>query len=153
MASEADDDRMYRLPFPLEVVIGQTPLSAQARSQAREDWKRLVGDLAKKKIEEQRELYYLDQRPLAVTVYYFSPSQNTPDVDNIVKPILDGMKSIAYFDDSCVERIVAQKFEPGISWLFHSPSPSLQAAIDMEKPAVYIRLEDNLMWREVRYER
>ena len=70
------------------------------------------------------------------------------DVDNIVKPVLNGMVAVAYPDDKYIEKVVVQKFEPDIAWLFPSPSAILSAAIDMEKPCHYIRLEDNLVWRQ-----
>ncbi len=81
------------------------------------------------------------------TIFYFPPSWMVGDIDNIVKPILDGMVKIAYLDDHCIERVVVQKFEPGVPWLFASPSEALKSAIQMEKPALFVRLEDNLNWR------
>ena len=147
-ASGADDDGAFRVPFPLELVIAQTPLSAQAsNAQAKEEWKATVGRHAREEINETRELYYLDERRLMATIYYFPPSRMSGDVDNIVKPILDGMKNIAYPDDWHIEKVIVQKFEPGIPWLFPSPSLRLEAAIRMEKPSLYIRIEDNLSWR------
>lgn len=99
-------------------------------------------------INRLREQFFLDERPLMVTIYYFPPAIMDGDVDNIVKPILDGMVAVAYPDDKYIERVVVQKFEPGIAWLFPSPSVTLSAAVDMEKPCLYIRLEDDLIWRQ-----
>ena len=131
------------------LVIGQTPLSAQASGPGKEGWKRTVGRCAREKINAMREQCFLDDRPLMATIYYFPPTRMTGDIDNIVKPILDGIEHIAYPCDQRIERVVVQKFEPGVSlpWLFPSPSPVLEAAVKMNKPALYIRLEDDLAWR------
>jgi len=66
-------------------------------------------------------LGFLDDRPLAVTIYHFPIAAMTGDVDNIVKLIIDGMIAIAYLDDSVVERVTVQKFEPEIDWSFSPP--------------------------------
>lgn len=83
------------------------------------------------------------------TIYYFPASQMNGDVDNIVKPILDGMVGVAYRDDKHIEKVVVQKFEPGIAWIFSAPSPMLASAIEVSKPALYIRLDKHLDWRNV----
>ncbi|RZI38020.1 RusA family crossover junction endodeoxyribonuclease, partial [Herbaspirillum sp. HC18] len=69
---------------------------------------------------------------------------------NIVKPILDSLKGVAYLDDQVIERVTVQKFEPDGGWEFLNPSDRLTAALDMEPPVVYIRIGDDLSWRRVR---
>jgi len=138
----------FSVPFPLEFSISQTPVSAQAsNAKAKEAWKTTIGHRARERINEAREQYFLDDRPLMATIYYFPPSRMPGDIDNIVKPILDGMVKVAYVDDHCIERVVVQRFEPGLPWIFASPSEALETAIQMEKPILYVRLEDDLSWR------
>ncbi len=69
------------------------------------------------------------------------------DIDNIVKPILDGMIRVAYIDDNVVERVLVQRFEPGIERPFKDVTERLAAALDLEAPVVYIRVDDDLSWR------
>jgi len=148
--SEADDDSEFRVPYPLELIIEQTPVSAQTTNgTAKEVWKKTVGRCAQDRINALRDQYFLDERALMATIYYFPPVPMMGDVDNIVKPILDGMIAVAYPDDKYIEKVVVQKFEPDVSWLFSSPSPTLDTAINMDKPILYIRLEDDLVWRQV----
>jgi crossover junction endodeoxyribonuclease RusA len=71
------------------------------------------------------------------------------DIDNIVKPILDGMATVIYPNDRLLERVVAQKFEPGIVFVFRSLTPILEQAIQAEPPVLYIRIDDDLSWREL----
>ncbi|MFC0409691.1 RusA family crossover junction endodeoxyribonuclease [Roseomonas elaeocarpi] len=148
--SEVDDEQDYCISFPLELVIAQTPVSAQASgTKAKDEWKKTVGERAKAEIDRLRDWYDIDDRPLMATIYYFPPGKMQGDIDNIIKPILDGMIGVVYLDDAVIEKVVAQKFEVGIDWKFSSPSSALQDAIDRDKPVVYIMVEDDLDWREV----
>jgi Holliday junction resolvase RusA-like endonuclease len=143
----ADDDTMY----PLEVVLQGTPLSQQSKSATnRRAWRQRVTEAALKRRQETYELGLLDQRPLEITIYYFPDDPMEGDVDNIVKPILDAMVGVAFLDDRVIERVTAQKFEPGCDWAFFSPSERLDVALGAEPPVVYIRVNDDLSWRKIR---
>ena len=96
-----------------------------------------------------RECYFLDDRPLAVTIFYFPPTEMQGDIDNIVKPILDGMDKIVYLSDRVIERVTVQKFEPGVGVVFGSLTPALARALDKDPPVIYIRIDDDLSWRQV----
>jgi hypothetical protein len=61
------------------------------------------------------------------------------DIDNIVKPIIDGMKSIFFPDDRVLERIVVQKSEPGVDIVFQALTPTLVQAVETDPPVVCIR--------------
>ena len=71
-------------------------------------------EAARTRVRAVDDLGFIDERPVAETIYYFPDTPMRGDVDNIVKPILDGMKSAVYPDDKVVERVLVQKFEPGI---------------------------------------
>jgi crossover junction endodeoxyribonuclease RusA len=71
------------------------------------------------------------------------------DIDNIVKPILDVLKAIIYHDDNMVERVLVQRFEPGVAWSFGSLPEKLVVALDRPPPVVYIRIDGDLAWRQV----
>ena len=138
------------LPFPFEFMIQDTPRSLQTKNnKAREAWEKKVGELAGAHANELQEAYQIDSRPLAATIFYFPVAPMDGDVDNIIKPILDGMDKVIYPTDRLIERVVVQKFEPGVQWIFKSLTPILEAALEMERPSVYIRLDDDLAWREV----
>lgn len=116
-ASEGD----LSLPFPVEFLIRDTPRSLQSSRVAQ--WKRTVGGIAKAHVATLGEFFLLDDRPLAATILYFPPAPMPGDVDNIVKPILDGMIGVVYLDDHVLERVMVQKFEPGIE-VVSPPQPS-----------------------------
>ena len=71
------------------------------------------------------------------------------DVDNIVKPIMDALVGVAYLTDQVVERVAVQKFEPTTSWNVAEPSEQLAIALDTGTPVLYIRVDDNLGWRDL----
>jgi len=146
--SETEATSGYEIPFPLEIVINAYPVSSQTdNKKGREAWKRFVGECAQNRINDVIGWYYLDERPLMASIYFFPPDEMDGDIDNIAKPILDGMIAIAYPDDRLIERAVVQKFEPHVKWSFSAPSPMLASALDMDPPALYIRLEADTAWR------
>lgn len=139
--------------FPLEFYLIAVPLSLQARGASKERWKSTVAEAARQRSRETVEFVWLDNVPLAVTIFYFPSAPMAGDIDNIVKPILDALNGHAYTDDRLVERVVSQKFEPDAAWSFSSPSAQLTAALDAisadDEPqsVVYIRIDDDMSWR------
>lgn len=109
----------------------------------------LVGATARARVHETDELGFLDRRPLSLTLYYFPAATMEGDVDNIVKPVMDALIGIAYLDDRDVERVLVQKFEPGLAWEFIDPSRQLVSALNAALPIVYIRVDDDLAWRRI----
>jgi crossover junction endodeoxyribonuclease RusA len=147
MSDEADD---LNLPFPIEFLIRDTPRSHQsANSKGKERWKRKVGEIAGMHARKLKDFFFIDERPLAATIFYFPPAPMKGDVDNIVKLIVDAMVAVLYPDDRFIERIVVQKFEPGSEYVFNSLTPTLEQAVETDPPVIYIRIDDDLSWRQV----
>ena len=148
--SDPPIDPDLSLPFPVEFVIRDTPRSHQSsNAKGKELWKQKVGDIANAHVRTQREFVFIDQRPLAATIFYFPPTEMDGDVDNIVKLIIDGMVTVIYPDDRLLERIVVQKFEPGVEAVFHTLTPMLEQAVETDPPVIYVRIDDDLSWRHV----
>jgi hypothetical protein len=80
---------------------------------------------------------------IALTLFYFPAERRQGDVDNIVKLILDALCKHIYMDDSQVERVLVQKFEPGNIFPFRSPSSGLEIALGRIKPVLYVRLSND----------
>ncbi len=143
--SEATFEPHISLPFSIEFLIRDTPRSHQGKNpKAKEQWKQKVGAIAKAHVDELREFFYLDDRALAATIFYFPPTAMEGDIDNIVKLIPDGMNTIIYPSDRLLEWITVQKFEPGIVFVFRSLTPTLEKATETEPPVLYIRIDDDL---------
>lgn len=147
MGDEIDNE--FVPPFPIEFMIQETPRSLQSKNaKAKEEWKLVVRQAAKDCIDAQREFTWLDDRPLAAKILYFAPAPMEGDIDNIVKLILDGMLEVVYLNDRVIERIIVQKIEPGIFVEFASITEKLEEAAGTQPPVVYIRVDDDLSWRE-----
>ena len=73
--SDAIPDPEISLPFPIEFLIRDTPRSHQSdNAKAKERWKQKVGEIAKAHVNELRDFFFLDERVLAVTIFYFPPA-------------------------------------------------------------------------------
>jgi crossover junction endodeoxyribonuclease RusA len=132
--------------FPFEFFVAAVPRSMDASPDSRQRWKAQLQEAARRRVAELVEFPWLDDRPLALSVYYFPPTPMVGDIDNVIKPIMDALVGVAYIDDRVVERVLAQKFEPGVKWSFAQSSQVLAAALLTATPVVYVRVDDDLSW-------
>jgi hypothetical protein len=124
--------------FPIEFLVEGTPVSHQAaRPEARTEWKERVRAASSVDLPEG---HWATQERIATTLYYFPARRMQGDIDNIVKLVLDALGGHIYVDDSQVERIVVQKFEPGNVFSFTAPSAMLEEAMKRPKPVLYVRV-------------
>lgn len=136
--------------YPFEFLIPGTPVSMQSRNRPRlHAYKADVQALARATQMKTFPAGPTDDVPVAATIYYFSADAISGDVDNIVKPILDSLRTVAFNDDGLIERVVVQKIEPEKYVAFEAPTEQLSAAIDAAAPVVYVRIDDDLSWRTV----
>lgn len=127
--------------FPFEFVVHGTPVSFQrSNPDAKAAWKQLVRDAAQPRLPEG---HWMTQRLLSATLYYFPPDRMVGDLDNVIKLTLDALVRYVFADDEQIERIMIQKFEAGRQFVFARPSPILSACIAGQRPAMYIRLQDD----------
>ena len=133
--------------YPFEFYIPGTPKSLQASAGSKNRWKEQIREAARERTRQLTDFPFIDNRPLAVTLYYFPAARMDGDVDNIVKPIVDALEGMAYLEDRAIDRVVVQKFEPEVDWRFDGPSQQLAGALDTVAPVVYIRVDDDLSWR------
>jgi crossover junction endodeoxyribonuclease RusA len=129
------------IEFPLEFLVEGTPVSFQhRRHEARNEWKARVNAASS---NELRERPSASRARIAVTLFYFPSEPMQGDVDNIVKLVLDALCEHIYVDDSQVDRIIVQRFEPGNVFAFSSPSPTLEQALRRPQSVLYVRLSDD----------
>ncbi|MCB8876096.1 RusA family crossover junction endodeoxyribonuclease [Acidisoma silvae] len=129
------------ITFPLEFVVGGTPVSLQTkRISTREAWRDKIRTASAGALPEG---HFCSAGRIVVTLFYFPAEEMQGDIDNIVKPVLDAFSQHIYLDDRQVERILVQKFEPENFFAFRAPSPILEQAIMGSKPLLYVRLSDD----------
>ena len=123
------------LPFAFAIV--GTPVSAQTRNRRRlQAWKDQVRNAA-------RAAWPSGTPPvigeLAVKITYFY-ELDTPDVDNIIKPIQDALNGVAYTDDRQVVSTQSLKKQLDGAFRVRGVSPEL---------AVHLAAGDDFLWIEV----
>jgi crossover junction endodeoxyribonuclease RusA len=129
-----------RILFPIQFIVQGTAVSSQAKGRRSiEPWKERIRTASSEKLPEG---HFAAEQPISVTIYCFPNGTMEGDIDNIIKPILDAMKSQVYIDDKQVERVVAQKFDEGRLFRFDNPSSELNAAITGQKPLIYVKVSD-----------
>jgi crossover junction endodeoxyribonuclease RusA len=124
--------------FPVEFfVIGEAVSMQNKSKRGLEAWKELFSQEC---YNHRPQNAFLTETPLSVLIYHFPDGKMTPDIDNIIKPILDAMKGVIYLDDRIVERVTAQKFEAGRFANWSKPSATLFGAISGQKPLTYVKV-------------
>ena len=127
--------------LPIEFNVTGTPVSFQSESaRAKADWKAKV--LAAALGEVEGGSWAFDQTRLAVTMFYFPQAPMLGDVDNIVKLTLDALIPNIYLDDSLVDRVVVQRFDPTGRYSFVSPTDKLISAMAEDAPVLYVRISE-----------
>jgi Holliday junction resolvase RusA-like endonuclease len=129
------------IEFPIEFLVRGTPVSQQAdRAASREQWKARVKTASSTVLPQP---HFASQDRLSVTLYYFPSERMAGDIDNIVKLVLDACSRHVYVDDSQIERLVVQKFEPQSVFAFNQPTAKLTEALSAEKPILYVRISND----------
>ena len=124
------------------MVYGVAVSHQAANANRREEWKETVRNAALPGLPEG---HWTIQGPVAVTIYIFPQAKMQGDIDNSAKLILDAMSAYIYLDDSLVERLVVQKFEPDRPLVIASDTTDVLAeALSADQPVVYIKVSDDL---------
>jgi hypothetical protein len=125
--------------LPVEFIVRGVAISQQASAASRNAWKQAVGRAGAAVWGGG----WLMTGRVSLTIYYFPEGRMIGDLDNIIKPIVDGLIGAVYVDDQQVERLAIQKFEADRLVRFLAPSPILAAALAAEGSRVYVRVSDD----------
>lgn len=82
-----------------------------------------------------------DTVEVAISNYYTAAP---PDVDNVVKPILDALKGLVYNDDGQVQTVTSRKIELQEGLRFSDPGSSLAAALQVYTELLHV----GVTWEE-----
>lgn len=96
----------------LEFVVMGTPVSAQSTAPPKRHWQQRVAEAAKK---AQTNGAPSESEALVLRIAYFYVDAPAADLDNIVKPLQDALKDIAFVDDIQVVDLVASMRRKGVS--------------------------------------
>jgi Holliday junction resolvase RusA-like endonuclease len=125
------------------IVIG-IPVSAQTKTpKNRVAWTKRVREAARAAIAEEDRHEFVNVS-VVIVQYCFGWSEG--DLDNIAKPILDGLSGPAYPDDRWVTQLTLRRTDLSATVDVHDPPPplldALAAALKEERDFIYIRVED-----------
>ncbi len=75
-----------------------------------------------------------------ITNYY---TLSPPDVDNIIKPLMDALETVAYVNDQQVYKVTCEKFDLTNVSTIHNPSALLAAGLEKYSELLHIVVEWN----------
>ena len=105
--------------LPFECIVEGTPVSLQTRNRRRlRAWKQKVSAVAQELVSETTPL----RVPVVFRVTYYYEGES-PDVDNIIKPIQDALVGIVYQDDDQVQETSARKRDINGAYRIRGASP------------------------------
>lgn len=122
--------------LPFEFTIKGPPISQQARSKSRKRWKAAVVAAAKSKLNSGATPVS-DEVAIKITYYY---EGDTPDVDNIIKPIQDALIGVIYIDDSQVVQAISSKTRIDGSFTIRGASAELLLAFSDTDAFLHIQV-------------
>jgi len=119
------------------VVIGK-PVSLQSSSGSKQRYQQMVTQAA---VESVASPIKAKER-VKIEIDWFSEGfKNKPDIDNIVKPILDALKGTVYTDDKQVESQTIRKHNTlGVLSFWSEPLSIIEPLLDGNKDYIFIRI-------------
>lgn len=72
---------------------------------------------------------------VSITNYY---TASPPDVDNIIKPILDALQTVVYINDEQVYKVICEKADLSKIERLQNPSPLLAVAVEKYDELLHI---------------
>ncbi len=128
------------VPLPWECTVRGVPASLQASKTKIVDWRRRVAEAASARWPYGEPPL---AQPLALLVAFMHLGQGL-DVDNMLKPTLDGLIDVAYVDDALFEQVTGARWDLArslrVERLTPVPAKAVVEAIVDERPFVYLRL-------------
>ncbi|MCY3901131.1 MAG: RusA family crossover junction endodeoxyribonuclease [Caldilineaceae bacterium] len=112
-------------------------MSQQARRRERlREWRQEVNNAAKREWTAEP----FDSGPLMVTITYVY-DEDRLDVDNIPKPILDGLKQVVFSDDSRITDMLCRRRDLKHNLQVQTFSPVFGEALAKSTPFVHILVD------------
>ena len=123
--------------LPFEFTIKGPPVSSQTRNRKRlKNWKADVKTAAQRQLSADASIVNTDVT-LTITYYYDGDS---PDVDNIIKPIQDALIGVIYTDDRQVVESNSRKRSINGSYKIRGVSPVLLTAFSDGNTFLHIKV-------------
>ncbi|MBP1885715.1 RusA family crossover junction endodeoxyribonuclease [Sinorhizobium mexicanum] len=126
--------------LPFEFTIQGPPVSNQTRNRARlQQWKQEVGLAAQARIPAGIGPV---PDPVQITITYYYEG-DSPDVDNIIKPIQDALNGLVFVDDAQVAETKSRKRPLDGSYQIKGASGVLLQGFAAGVGFLHVRIESN----------
>jgi crossover junction endodeoxyribonuclease RusA len=124
--------------LPFEFTIKGPPVSSQTRNRQRlQAWKADVRQAALARVQHDAQPV-VDPVRISMTYYY---EGDTPDVDNIIKPIQDALNGVVFVDDQQLAETKSRKRPLDGSYQIKGASAVLLSAFSEAKEFLHVRVE------------
>lgn len=124
--------------LPFEFTIKGPPVSSQTKNRkALQRWKQSVKTAAAARVQPGTTPTAL---PVKVTITYYYEG-DSPDVDNIVKPMQDALCGLVYVDDDQVQESRSRKRLLKGSYVLEGASQTLVLAMAAGEAFLHMRIE------------
>jgi crossover junction endodeoxyribonuclease RusA len=124
--------------LPFEFTIQGPPVSHQTKNRARlQQWKQDVAAAATARVVAGA-VPVADAVQIAITYYYEGDS---PDVDNIIKPIQDALNGVVFIDDAQVNETMSRKRQLNGSYQIKGASGVLLQGFAAGADFLHVRVE------------
>jgi len=124
-----------------EFIVEGPAVSLNAKrtnSKRYQKWIRVVRAAANAEWPTGRNLTNSQRVMVTITNYY---TLSPPDVDNIIKPLLDALETMAYVDDQQVYRVTCEKFDLTNVSSIQNPGALLAAGLEKYSELLHIVVE------------
>jgi crossover junction endodeoxyribonuclease RusA len=98
-------------------------------------WIRTIRSAAQKEWPINRQPTNCPSITVNITNYY---TVAPPDVDNVIKPILDALETVVYVDDQQVHKVISEKFDLTNVSSLDNPSALLAAGLEKYTEVLHI---------------
>ena len=123
-----------------EFAVPGTPISLNSKSKARPQWTEKVRQFGTASLDRTLFPILID---VAVTVVFFH-DEGSLDVDNMLKPILDGIYPEILVDDSYVQEVIGARRDISNGITLRNPPDIIIPLLAEGGPFVYVGIESAL---------
>ncbi|WP_425391190.1 RusA family crossover junction endodeoxyribonuclease [Ekhidna sp.] len=132
--------------LPIEFTFEGPPLSLQSKSKARKSsYKTRVGTAAQNVLPTGFSPL-ADRLQIVITYYY---EGETPDIDNIIKPIQDALIGIVYVDDNQIADTRSRKREIDGSYTVRNVSLPILQAFSNGSEFIHVKIDRHVTTQEL----
>lgn len=123
--------------FPIEFTFDGPPLSLQSKNKTRKRAYKQSVETAAKQVLPPGFVPSTQDLEIKITYYY---EGDTPDIDNIIKPIQDALIGVIYVDDRQIADTRSRKRDINGSYRIRNVSTCLLQAFSNGKDFIHVKI-------------